>query len=129
MKAVIYARVSSEKQAEKDLSISAQLKAVRKYAKDRGWEIVREFVDEAESARSTDPPPFRRWSPLPSRGISRECQVICAFAHVLVVSAYVRIDPFRVQNGQLMKYLSPVGDPHGPFLHHVLCDEIEHFCQ
>jgi len=59
MKAVLYARVSSEKQAEKDLSISAQLKALRKYAVDRGWDIHREFIDEAESARTADRPAFQ----------------------------------------------------------------------
>lgn len=51
MKAAIYARVSSEKQAEKDLSIPAQLKALRKYALDRDWDISAEYVDEAESAQ------------------------------------------------------------------------------
>jgi DNA invertase Pin-like site-specific DNA recombinase len=55
----IYARVSSEKQAEKDLSIPAQLKALRKYAIGRGWEIVVEYVDEAESARSASRPAFQ----------------------------------------------------------------------
>ncbi|MEW6601393.1 MAG: recombinase family protein, partial [Nitrospirota bacterium] len=59
MKAVLYARVSSERQAEKDLSISAQLKALRKYAENKGFEIVREFVDEAESARTADRPAFQ----------------------------------------------------------------------
>jgi site-specific DNA recombinase len=54
MKVVLYARVSSEKQAEKDLSIAAQLKALRKYGLERGWEIYREFIDEAESARSAN---------------------------------------------------------------------------
>ena len=55
----IYARVSSEKQAEKDLSIPAQLKALRKYAIGHGWEIVVEYVDEAESARSASRPAFQ----------------------------------------------------------------------
>src|SRR5688572_32410820 len=59
MKVVLYARVSSEKQAEKDLSIAAQLKALRKYALERGWETSREFVDEAESARSANRPAFK----------------------------------------------------------------------
>lgn len=54
MKAVLYARVSSEKQAEKDLSISAQLKALREYATKHGYEVVREFVDKAASARTAD---------------------------------------------------------------------------
>ena len=59
MRVVLYARVSSEKQAEKDLSIAAQLKALHKYALDRGWEIYKEFVDEAESARSANRPAFK----------------------------------------------------------------------
>ena len=59
MKATIYARVSSEKQAEKDLSIPSQLKALRKYALQRGCEIVSEYVDEAESAKSASRPAFQ----------------------------------------------------------------------
>ena len=59
MDVVLYARVSSEKQAEKDLSIPAQLKALRKHALDKGWNIVAEYVDEAESARSAGRPAFR----------------------------------------------------------------------
>ena len=57
--AAIYARVSSEKQAEKDLSIPAQLKALRRYALERGWEIVSEYIDEAESAKSASRPAFQ----------------------------------------------------------------------
>ncbi len=59
MRVVLYARVSSEKQAEKDLSIPAQLKALRKYALQRNWEIVSEYIDEAESARSVNRPAFQ----------------------------------------------------------------------
>jgi len=59
MKAVLYARVSSEKQAEKDLSISAQLKALRKFASQKGYEVIREFIDEAESARTANRPAFQ----------------------------------------------------------------------
>ena len=36
---VIYARCSAEKQAEKDLSIPAQLDAARQAARQRGWEV------------------------------------------------------------------------------------------
>ncbi|MCB9758162.1 MAG: recombinase family protein [Candidatus Omnitrophica bacterium] len=59
MKVALYARVSSEKQAEKDLSLPAQLKALREYALKRDWTIVHEYVDEAESARSADRPEFQ----------------------------------------------------------------------
>ena len=54
----IYARVSSEKQ-DIDLSISAQLRALREYASRNGYDVVREFVDEAESGRSALRPAFK----------------------------------------------------------------------
>ncbi len=48
---VIYCRVSSDEQARKDLSIPAQRKALRRWVEDRGeHQIVREFVDEGQSA-------------------------------------------------------------------------------
>ena len=59
MKVVIYARVSSQQQADNELSISAQLKALRKYAEDREWEVVTEYVDQAESARTANRPAFQ----------------------------------------------------------------------
>ncbi len=59
MNVALYARVSSEKQAENDLSISAQLKALRNYAGKNGWTVFKEFVDEAESARSANRPAFQ----------------------------------------------------------------------
>ncbi|MDX6768763.1 MAG: recombinase family protein [Elusimicrobiota bacterium] len=58
-RAALYARVSSEGQAEKDLSIPAQLKALRDYATKRGWTVHAEYVDEAKSARSADRPKFQ----------------------------------------------------------------------
>jgi DNA invertase Pin-like site-specific DNA recombinase len=59
MRAVLYARVSSERQAERDLSIPAQLKALRAYAATKNWSIVKEFVDAAESARTANRPEFQ----------------------------------------------------------------------
>jgi DNA invertase Pin-like site-specific DNA recombinase len=57
-RAALYARVSSEKQ-DIDLSISAQLKALREYATKNNYDIVREFVDEAESGKTTARPAFK----------------------------------------------------------------------
>ena len=57
-KAVLYARVSSDKQ-DTDLSISAQLRAIREYADRNGYTIFREFIDEAESGRTAARPAFR----------------------------------------------------------------------
>ena len=58
MKTTIYARVSSDSQ-DVDLSLSAQLRALRDYAARQGYEIIREFVDEAENGRSADRPAFK----------------------------------------------------------------------
>lgn len=51
MNVALYARVSSDSQ-DVDLSISAQVRALRDYAAKHGQEVVREYVDEAESGRS-----------------------------------------------------------------------------
>ena len=58
MTVALYARVSSDKQ-DIDLSISAQIRALRDFAIRSGHEIVREFIDEAESGRSAARPAFK----------------------------------------------------------------------
>ncbi len=58
MKVAIYARVSSVAQ-DVDLSIAAQLKSLREYASKSGHQIVREFIDEAESGCTDSRPEFR----------------------------------------------------------------------
>ena len=57
--AALYARVSSDRQ-DVDLSVSAQLRALRDYAERNGYIIVREYIDEAESGRVADRPQFRK---------------------------------------------------------------------
>lgn len=60
MNAVIYLRVSSEQQAERELSIPAQRDVLRQYADERGWRIVDEYVDEALSAKTDARPAFQQ---------------------------------------------------------------------
>ncbi|MEK4205015.1 MULTISPECIES: recombinase family protein [Paenibacillus] len=60
MKVVVYARVSSERQAEKELSIPAQLKAMQQYCQGKGWTIVNEFIEKGKSAKTDDRPEFQR---------------------------------------------------------------------
>jgi site-specific DNA recombinase len=66
MNVALYARVSSEKQ-DVDLSISAQLRALREYAARNGHQAIREFVDEAETGRTTARPAFREMISLARR--------------------------------------------------------------
>ena len=56
--AAVYARVSSDRQ-DVDLSVAAQLRALRDYAQKNNFAIVREYIDEAESGRVADRPQFR----------------------------------------------------------------------
>ena len=56
--AALYARVSSDRQ-DVDLSVAAQLRALRDYARENGYVVAREYVDEAESGRVADRPQFK----------------------------------------------------------------------
>ena len=56
--ASLYARVSSDRQ-DVDLSVPAQLRALKDYARTNGYSVAREYVDEAESGRVADRPQFR----------------------------------------------------------------------
>lgn len=60
MNIVIYLRVSSEQQAERELSIPAQRETLQQYTDERGWNIVDEYVDEAKSAKTDARPDFQR---------------------------------------------------------------------
>ncbi|MCY4616971.1 MAG: recombinase family protein [Chloroflexi bacterium] len=57
--AALYARVSSDRQ-DVDLSVAAQLRALRDFAERNGYVVVREYVDEAESGRVANRPKFRQ---------------------------------------------------------------------
>ena len=63
MKCIIYLRVSTKEQAQTNekegYSISAQRKACISYVRNEGWEVVDEYVDRGESARSADRPQLR----------------------------------------------------------------------
>ena len=64
MRAVIYLRVSTKEQADKDLteegfSIPAQREACVKHICELGWELADEYIDMGESARSIDRPQLK----------------------------------------------------------------------
>ncbi len=58
MEVALYARVFSDR-PDLDLSISAQLKALRDYAARNNYQVVREHLEEAESGRTADRPRFQ----------------------------------------------------------------------
>ena len=58
MKVALYARVSSDQQAEKNNSIPSQLRLLHEYALKHSIEVTKEYVDEGESALSINRPAF-----------------------------------------------------------------------
>lgn len=60
MNCALYARVSTDKQAEKELSIPAQLQAMRDYARHHGWLVVEEFLEPGVSAKTTERPALQQ---------------------------------------------------------------------
>ena len=70
--ASLYAGVSSDRH-DVGLSVAAQLRALRDYAENNDYMVVREYVDEGESGRVADRPQFQKMldeaeSPRPIKG-------------------------------------------------------------
>jgi site-specific DNA recombinase len=59
MKAAIYARVSTGKQAEKDLSIPDQVQQLTDYCRNKGWTVRKTYVELGASARDDKRPVFQ----------------------------------------------------------------------
>ncbi|ATX80225.1 Site-specific DNA recombinase [Mariprofundus aestuarium] len=75
MAVALYARVSTARQAEKDLSIPDQLKQMRAWCKSQGYTVAMEYVEAGASATDDKRPEFQRMigdathSPTPFEGI------------------------------------------------------------
>jgi site-specific DNA recombinase len=61
-RAAIYARVSTTKQAEADLSMPDQIARCRAYSEAKGWTVVEVFEEPGASALDEDRPVFQRLS-------------------------------------------------------------------
>lgn len=57
---IVYARVSTTRQADHDLSIPDQLAHASRYCSERGFDIVTRYVDPGASARDDNRPEFQR---------------------------------------------------------------------
>ena len=57
--AAIYARVSTTRQAEADLSLPDQIAQCRRYCEQHGWEVVETFTEPGASALDDDRPAFQ----------------------------------------------------------------------
>ena len=60
VRAALYLRVSTGRQADNDLSIPDQRRQAKGYCTSRGWEIVADYVEHGESATDDKRPEFQR---------------------------------------------------------------------
>ncbi len=60
IRAIVYARVSTTRQAEHDLSIPDQIAHGDRYCREREFEIVGRYIDAGASARDDNRPEFQR---------------------------------------------------------------------
>jgi site-specific DNA recombinase len=60
VRAALYLRVSTGRQADSDLSIPDQRRQAEAYCASRGWEIVADFVEPVVSATDDRRPEFQR---------------------------------------------------------------------
>ena len=110
----IYARVSTEEQAERDLSIPFQVERCRYHAQGKGWEVVREMIDAGESARTDKRPGFQE---MMAASRAREFDVI--LVHKLDRFArndydFVVYEKEMEELGITLESVSEPGDPSSP---------------
>ena len=60
LRAALYLRVSTGRQADSDLSIPDQRRQAKGYCTSRGWEIVADYVEPGVSATDDRRPEFQR---------------------------------------------------------------------
>ena len=60
LRAVLYIRVSTDEQAKSGYSIAEQIRELRRYAADHGYEIVEEIIDDGYSGASMVRPGLMR---------------------------------------------------------------------
>jgi site-specific DNA recombinase len=68
MRAILYARVSTDEQARSGYSLAQQLKALRGYAAREGYEILEEVADPGESGATLERPGLDRVRDLVAAG-------------------------------------------------------------
>jgi site-specific DNA recombinase len=59
IRAALYARVSTGRQAERDLSIPDQIRQMEEYCQAKGWAIYKKYVEAGASARDEHRPVFQ----------------------------------------------------------------------
>ena len=125
-RAVAYARYSTDKQY--DTSIEKQLEDIREYCKKKGYTIVGEYIDKAESAAKEDRPAFQRMLVDAKKGlfdvvVVHKLNRLARDRYLSVVTAH----ELKKYNVTVESVLEPIGeDPVGQLLWGIL-DAVNEF--
>lgn len=92
----LYTRVSTEEQAQEGVSIDTQLTALRKWASDKGYQVVREYIDLGYSGRDDKRPQF-------------ELMILDAKQRKFDTVAVSKLDRFMRNLGKLSQRLEELG--------------------
>ncbi len=119
--AVLYARVSSREQQQEGYSIDAQVKLLRSVAHEKGYKIVREFV-EVESAKASGRKQFAEMVSFFKR--NRTCSMLLVEKvdrlyrnqHDAITLEDLDIETFFVKEGEI---LSKDAKSHVKFMHDI----------
>ena len=60
VRAALYARVSTEEQAEEGYSLDAQMRRLEQYCEMEGWTVAGRYREEGHSGRNTNRPEYKR---------------------------------------------------------------------
>jgi site-specific DNA recombinase len=124
MHAVIYCRVSTERQARENDSLPYQRKACIEYCQRQGWEVVEVFMEAGESAKTADRTQLKRMMDYCSDNKGR--------VHVAVVHSLSRFSRETLDHKTLRLFLrklgvtlrsvtEPIDDtPEGEYMEHMI---------
>ncbi len=130
MRAALYLRVSTARQAVADLSIPDQRRQLIEYCERKGWAIVREFVEPGASAMDDKRPEFQRMIEEGS-GPARPFDAVLVHSQSRFFRDVVYFGLYRRQlekNGvRLVSITQDVGDsPSGRIMSHIYAAMDEH---
>ncbi len=127
---VLYARVSTERQARKDLSIPDQLERMHSYARSKDLQVAGEYIEEGRSATADNRPVFQEMMHRVMNGPDPISAIVVhsfsrAFRNVTDLAIYLR--ELKVHGVRLSSVTQDVDDsPIGKFvtLFYGLVDEM-----
>ena len=130
-RAVSYARTATKKRDDEDGSIKVQLETLRGFAKEQGYKVIAEFVDEAVGGGTINRPAFKEMLKLALETSSEVDAVLvwrfACFSRNRCDSVMVR-DQLRKRGVNVISFNEPVDDsPETTFFREIMMNVFDTF--